>query len=350
MTLDIATPAPGLKAALRRIAALVLLTPLVLSNSGPDQLRPAFAPKARPVSGPQAIELASDQVWPGNRSNLAREFDGGGRKAIILLRGSVTGARINSAVVTNAYRAIETDKAAQVSDLIVDGLHASVERECFRVRGDHIVIRNTHCTELDPPRTKHSDLPEGLHIEQGNDIRIEHSSFIGFQMVANDALYWNGDGVAAERGVTGLEIRDVIANDNTDGGFDIKPPVTMDNVSASGNCRNFRFWSDSKIGTMTVGDTIKRGGKNTCFGIWIKGTREGEGEMPTISIERLVVRMSRPTPIIHVQDGAAEVRIAECDIQAPAESGEVWMPNRQGRLVLGKGCQALRRVGPDRRQ
>ena len=217
----------------------------------------------------------------------------------------------------------------------MDGVTARVQRECFRVRGNDITIRNMHCEKIGPPQVR-PNLPEGLHIETGNNIVIEDSSMQGFQMTMDPDRYWNGDGVAAELPVTGLQILRVTSNGNTDAGFDIKPPVVMDDVSASDNCRNFRFWARSDIGTITVGDTIKRGGRTNCAGIWVKGNVEAP---PVIHIKKLIVRMKNPGEIIRVEDGPAEIIVDQCDIQAPPGSTMLHMPHPDGKESLGPSCK-----------
>lgn len=312
-----------------RAARLVVVSLLTLSSPG-AALQPG---------PPTKLFLRSGQVLVGD----GRALDGQGGNAVIVLRDQVHGARISGVSIVNAQRAIETNRGADVADLIVDGLDGRIQRECFRVRGDRIVVRNAHCSLVGGPRQGMRNLPGGVHVEGGSDILIEDSSFTGFQMVGGDQQYLNGDGVSAERPVRGLTIRNVTADNNSDAGFDIKPAVTMDGVSATGNCRNYRFWNDADIGTMTVGDVIKRGGSNSCFGIWVRGARAGDPAAATaITIRRLIVATTRPTTIIKVEDGAADIRIDQCDIARTAGGLIVSVGNPASQKIsLGRGCGAL---------
>jgi len=303
-----------------------LLPYLLLSASTDAQVR---------AGGPEQLLLRSGQTWPLASPSARKSVSAPALNGVVALRGAIRGGRIGPVTISGAYRAIETSKTASVSDLVVDGLMGHVQRECYRVRGDRITIRNVHCDMIDGPQ-KSPNLPEGLHIEAGSDILVERSSFKGFQMTIPGNRYWNGDGIAAERDVSGLTIRDVVADDNTDAGFDIKPPVKMDQVSASGNCRNFRLWSDSEIGTMTVGNSIKRGPKTTCAGLWVKGDATAQ---PVVRVRKLVVRMTKPGDIIRIEEGPANLTIDECDIQAPPGSTLIVAVSKAGKVQLGRGCR-----------
>jgi hypothetical protein len=280
------------------------------------------------------IRLQSGESWPARGPVGTIEI--AGPKPAILFAGDVVGARIGPVHIVGAYRAIETARNANVSDLIVDGLRGEVLRECFRIRGKTIVVRNSYCTQYGGARTRLGDLPEGLHVESGSNILVENSRFDGFQYVKEPTRYWNGDGIAAERDVDGLIIRNVTANDNTDAGFDIKPPVTMDGVSAEGNCRNYRFWSDARVGTLTLGGTVHRGGTSPCSGIWIKGD---DDKPALIEISRLRVRTFGQSPLLVVEHGRAMVRIVKCELATKAQL-VAYVQNRED-LRLGSGCRHI---------
>jgi hypothetical protein len=261
---------------------------------------------------------------------------GGGQKVAIVLSGATNGETIRPGVIDGAYRAIGMAKDAEVAGLTVDGMQARVVRDCIRIIGERIVLRDVHCSMLPGPQMSMHEMPEGLHIQRGSNITIEHSSFTGFQMMLGPKDYWNGDGIAAEKPVSDLTFRDVISNDNSDAGFDIKPPVSMDRVSASGNCRNFRFWSDADIGTITVGDVDWRGGSSRCAGIWVAGS---DTSRPKIHIRNLIVDASKPLDIIKVAKGAADITIDHCVIHAPKGTHLLGVPNPGGPINADRTCR-----------
>jgi hypothetical protein len=256
---------------------------------------------------------------------------------MIMLRGNVRGEHIRPLSVDGAYRVIDTAQDATVSDLTIDGVQAKVTRDCIRVRGDSVTIRNVHCAMIGPPKSSMRFLPEGLHIRGGSDVRVENSSFSGFQTALEPSKYWNGDGVTAERGITKLSFRNVQSDNNSDAGFDIKSPVEMTGVSASGNCRDYRFWSDATVGTMQVGQTIWRGGISSCAGIWIQGSDQPPG--PTVQIRNLVVSTPTPITIILVDGDYATIKVDRCSISAPAGSTMVVARRGLARIDLDSTCR-----------
>jgi hypothetical protein len=263
-----------------------------------------------------------------------------GADGSLLLRGRVEDKRIGPMKITGAYRAIETAKDdATIRNLVIDGVVArDLQREGIRLRGEveNVTIRNFTLTHSATPNVP-PHLPEGIHIAAGRNILIENGTISGFQMTMPPDKYWNGDGIATERAADGVTIRNVTANDNTDAGFDLKSSNTrLDHVSASGNKRNFRFYQSIRIGTITVGEIVKRGGAYGSSGIWIKGQ---PGAPPVIEIDKLVVRMTQPGTIIQVEDGPADLRIARCDIQAPAGSRFLVARDKDMKRSLGPGCR-----------
>ena len=284
------------------------------------------------------VVFHSGQTWPGptSASKIERR-SAAGHKVAIALKGNVREAMISPVIIENAYRAIAVDKDATVSELVIDGLQAEVTRGCIDLHGSSIVVRNIRCSMVPGPKTSMRELPTGLQVRRGSDIRIEDSVFNGFQMELGPRQYWNGDGVSVERQVSGLVIHNVRSNNNTDAGFDIKAPVVMNGVSAAGNCRNYRFWSDADVGALKVGDVTWRGGTSRCAGIWIAGSKEPH--RPRIRIRNLIVNASKPLTIIKVGNGDADISVDHCSIHAPPGSRMLDMPGGSGSAVLDRSCR-----------
>lgn len=279
--------------------------------------------------------VKSRQAWPGP---AVQTIDAAGKNAVVL-SDRVDGATIGPVAVTNAFRAVETrNEAAVISNLRIVGLTGTdIQRECIRLRGQvtNVLLDNVDCRMRSAPQTS-PNLPIGLHVESGSGITIQNSSFSGFQMTGAPGTYWNGDGIAVEGGVTDFRIVNVRADDNMDAGFDLKSSGWLDNVSASNNARNYRIWNGMRIGTITVGDSLKRGGTASPSGFWIRGS----AAVPVVEIDRLVVRMTRPGVIFRIDDGPIDLRIGTCDIQAPAGTVFIASESKSTRTRLGTGCPA----------
>jgi hypothetical protein len=287
-------------------------------------------------SEPEApgLTLTGEIVWPGIAGAAAIQASGEGD--VVTLRGGVPSAIIGPVAVRDAYRVVYVSRSATVGRFAVDGLSAQVTDACIRAHADVVVVRNTHCVMSGGPQSGSVNMPFGLQITAARTVSVEDSSFDGFQWQAAANRYWNGDGVTIEKDVAGVQFRRVTANGNTDAGFDVRPYALMSDVSASGNCRNFRFWSGGDVGTLTTGDAIKRGGISACSGIWLNGS--ASGPRPKLHIRRLVVRMTRPAMIIEVETGPADIQIDECDIEAPPGTTMITFERGAGEVRLGRGC------------
>jgi hypothetical protein len=285
------------------------------------------------------MKLTGAVAWPGFSSPLS--FQGDPELELLSLEGIIPAAVIGPATVRNAFQVVHVSQWATVGRLEVRGLDAQVTDACVRGHADTVVIHEVHCTMTGGPQTGRVNIPFGLQISGGDSVSVTNSSFQGFLWSGPADRYWIGEGVTIESGVTGVQFESVTSNGNTDAGFDIKPFVVMNHVSAFDNCRNFRFWSGADVGTLTTGDTTRRGGNTSCSGIWLSGS--DTGPRPKLHIRKFVVRMTRPGTLIEVENGPADIQIDECDIQAPAGSSMVNFKKGPGNLVLGRGCK----LGPD---
>jgi hypothetical protein len=282
-----------------------------------------------------AISLTGEVAWPGAQRGAA--IEGSPDDDVVTLQGNVPTAAIGPATVRGAYRVVYVSREATVGRFAVDGLNAQVTYSCIRAHAEVIVIRNMRCAMRGGPQTGRVNMPFGLNITAAKTVSIEDSSFDGFQWRAPANRYWNGDGITIERDVAGVQFRRVTANDNTDAGFDVRPFALMSDVSASGNCRNFRFWSGGDVGALTTGDSVKRGGTSACSGIWMNGSETGA--RPKLHIRKLIVRMSRPGMIFEVETGPADIEVDECDIEAPRGTTMITFEKGAGEVRLGRGCR-----------
>lgn len=288
----------------------------------------------------EPIKLSGAVSWPGAGASLSLE---GGSGFLLSLEGLIPQAVIGPATVRHAFQVVHVSSSATVGRLEVRGLNADVTNSCIRGHADVVVVTDTHCTMTGPPQVGRVNMPFGLQITAAKSVAIRNSSFQGFEWRGPSDRYWIGEGVTIERGVAGVQFVDVTSNGNTDAGFDVKPFAIMSNVSASDNCRNFRFWSGADIGTLTTGDTIRRGGTTSCSGIWLSGA--ATGPRPRLHIRKLIVRMTRPGVVIEVESGPAAIQIDRCDIKAPAGTAMVRFDKERGELMLGPGCDLAGSVG-----
>jgi hypothetical protein len=276
-------------------------------------------------------------IWPG--ASPAGTY-AAGNASVATVDGNVATATLGPAMVRNSYRALDVNASATLGRFEAHDIDAEVDAACIRTHADVVVVRRAHCVMTGEPQLGRINMPFGLQVTSAKTVLVEDSRFDGFQWRAPDYRYWQGEGVSIERGVAGVQFRRVSANRNTDAGFDIKPYALMSDVSAEDNCRNFRFWSGADVGTLTTGDTVKRGGISSCSGIWLNGS--DSGPRFTLHIKKLVVRMKRSGTIIEVENGPADVHIDACDIDAPAGTEMIRFDDGAGEVRLGVGCELPR--------
>ncbi|MGH9548526.1 MAG: hypothetical protein ACRD3W_04090, partial [Terriglobales bacterium] len=211
------------------------------------------------------VSLTGDIVlWPGNSRQSA--IYAAGDANVATLEGNVTSATMGPATVRDSYRAVDVSGSATIGRFEAHDIDAQVNADCIRAHAQVVVVRRAHCIMTGKPQVGPTNMPFGLQVTSAKTVLVEDSSFDGFQWRAPDYRYWNGEGISIERDVAGVQFRRVTANHNTDAGFDVKPFAIMSDVSAADNCRNFRFWSGADVGTLTTGDTLKRGGISSCSG------------------------------------------------------------------------------------
>ncbi|WP_162820474.1 hypothetical protein [Microvirga calopogonii] len=106
--------------------------------------------------------------------------------------------------------------------------------------------------------------------------------------------YWNGDGFATERHVSGVRFEDTVAAGSTDGGYDIKSSETiLMRTRAEDNMRNYRIWGNVKVVDCISRDPNKRGGNGKQNHFWvakdarveISGCRIEGGDARTIAFQ-----------------------------------------------------------------
>lgn len=281
-------------------------------------IAPAAAQRAPSPGGPGSTPVASDQRW-APRAPLRLP----GVNGAALLRGTVDGATIGPARVDDAYRAVESTRDSAVTRLRITGLVATgLERDGIRLRqGDEIDIGGFDLAMGDTPQVP-PHLPEGIAIVRGSDITIHDGRVSGFRMERVEGKYTNGDGIALEGGVRNATIARVVAENNSDGGFDLKSVDTrLEDTIARNNSRNYRLWGTGTATTIT--SEAARGAH-----IWISHAANWR-------IARLIVRSTTTAAIVRSEDRDSVLVIDRCEIDVPPGTP---LLTGHGKVSFGPGC------------
>jgi hypothetical protein len=282
----------------------------------------AAAQRVPSPGGHGSTVLTSNQRWTPRRPLRLP-----GTNGAAVIRGSISGATIGPARIEGAYRAVESARESEVRRLRITGLIAAgLERDGIRLRqADEVDIGGFDLSMRAEPQVR-PHLPQGIAIVRGTNISIHDGRVAGFRMARVEGKYTNGDGIALEGGVSNVTIARVIAENNSDGGFDLKSRDTrLQDTVARNNSRNYRFWG---TGTAT---TITSESARSAH-VWL-------GRGANWRISRLVVRSTTLAPIVRVEARDAVLVIDRCDLDVPAGTPLIV---GHGQVTLGLGCATRR--------
>ena len=269
----------------------------------------------------QNVSTAGDTFPPRAGFSERRAIELGATQRIVPRRN----LSIRNRSYTDTYRLFD-DPDGIASGSRFENLTATVSRGGFRLRGDvhDIAIRNVELTLAVP--THAPELPAGIEVQgTAHDVLIEEVTASGFRMVAREGHYTNGDGFSSERGVSHVTFRRTTANDNSDGGFDLKSTDTkLDDTTSEANNFNYRLWGTGEATRVTS-----------------IAPRKGHFQFNTQAnwhIRNLVARSRGTQPILIVQ-GDATVTIDHCELDVPPETKFlIRSHDAHPHLTLGAGC------------
>lgn len=301
-------------------ASVNLTTPPALAGGIASQECPL---QGAPTTGSRltnGVFLTTKAAWPGI-DNIALS---GGRA--ISARGRIEGSTVGPVNVDGAYSAFYTADDSRIRNLRISNIKVTqAQREGIRLRGDvdGVVICN-FSIRMRPEPQSGTHLPEGIAIYNGKNILLQDGFLSGFKMHDVAGEYTNGDGVSSERPVERLTIRRVTANDNSDGGFDLKSKDTyLYDTRAERNFRNYRFWTQVTTGTIRSADPVQAH-------IWIGAGAE-------VVIDKLIATSATPAYVLWLDPDARSVTIGSCELAVPSGT-RFYKRGSKAKLRLGPGC------------
>jgi len=183
--------------------------------------------------------------------------------------GPITDLTITATTADNVRRFFENQAGTGQTDATIVGLEISHVKISGFSKGAIRLAHDTHDGRItdvvgDSGQQDGDNFAVGVHLlDTVHDVVIERVTMDN----ARDTLheYWNGDGFAAERGVSNLQFIGTSASGNTDAGYDLKASnVRMVDVAAHDNKRNYRLWGQEVILENCRGtDPHRRGGTGT---------------------------------------------------------------------------------------
>lgn len=158
------------------------------------------------------------------------------------------------------------------------------------------------------------DSAYALHIVGGRTINC-------MDMQGNDPEeYWNGDGVASERGNHDILIEDHFSAGHTDSGYDLKSERTeLRNCISEDNKRNYRLWGGIGTEPMLLTGCAsraprKRGGSGATHHIWVSGGDSAKDTAGSVLFIDGVIAGEKPEEAIHVDGANAAVHLVDTSL------------------------------------
>ena len=305
-------------------AAAVTATAIQAGSGDPQRQRTLRANIAAPAEprATQKRDFGPSGSWSrgGAGTQALRSVHAGRAMDLIHIRTPRTAPLLVEDVVADRVRHFldiyDRKSKPTVANLTVRRIRAGFLKRGIRLRYDSnaIVIRDFRLTHLGPNRAR-GDIPVGIGLyDDVHNVLIERGVIENvLSELPDQKRYWNADGISLERGVHDVVLRDIVIRNCTDGGIDSKATnLLIDRASIEGCGRNLRLWEDARITTLESIDPIKRGGIGVTAHIALY---KGVGN---VSIDRLIIRSDRPTPIFVMEsDAPATVVVGSHDIKTP---------------------------------
>jgi hypothetical protein len=265
----------------------------------------------------------------------------------VLNMAGCTGTDIGVEAVhfTNIRDGIYTDGASAVSNVVIrDFSGRGFSKKAIRFHGQSSSWLIEDC-QLDSAwqwgdnfavGIEAHDTAHGLHIVGGSTRNCTDNR-------GGDAeAYWNGDGVASERGNYDLLIEGHETSGHTDSGFDFKSESTvLRNCVSTGCKRNYRLWGGIGAEPMQLTqcqslDPLKRGGSGGAHHIWISGASEPGDVAGSLVWTGGKISGGAVEAAIHADGGNVAVHLVDVDLGTWRRSKTLFEATKKtSRLLIG---------------
>lgn len=214
------------------------------------------------------------------------------------------------------------------------------------------------CSEGDPAwETKTELFPFGFSLNDGGDpntgFLFEDCRSVNNMKTNQKNKYLNGDGFVAEGNSSDVSFHRCTSIRNQDGGFDMKPPVSLRDCIAVGNKRGYRIWRlatlENCAGAQSLDASlwVKEAGKVTCtnctFHDDLKTAVRAEPGA-TVTLSRCIVSMTGE--LKGRQPLSGQVTLQEAEVCAPgSDKADPEFSARQGWDGKGAGMDSRKYPG-----
>jgi hypothetical protein len=251
---------------------------------------------------------------------------------VVDLAGS--GARdmtIENVSFTNIRDGIFTDDGSSVRSLAIRNFSGrGYSKKGIRFHGSSSgwVIENC---DLDSGQQYGDDFAVGIECnDSANGLQILGGSTGNSLDRRPEDKYWNGDGVASERGNRNIVIQNHRSYGNSDGGYDLKSEATqLINCVSEGNKRNYRIWGGINgtpiqlIGCRSV-NPVDRGGNGGSHHMWLRGEESDSPGAAHVLWENGSLSGGRTETAIYAEGNDVDVHLVNTDTSGLGSSTKLF--------------------------
>jgi serralysin len=258
-------------------------------------------------SGASGLVLANFDV-----RNVGRVADMSGSRAARMT--------IQNVKFSNIRDGIYTDGSSAVSGLTIrnfSGHGFSKKAIRFHGRSSGWVIENC---ELDSGEQYGDEFSVGIEChDKANGLQISGGFTANCLDQRPQDKYWNGDGVAAERGNYNIVIQNHRSYGNSDGGYDLKSESTqLINCVSEKNKRNFRIWGGTSRSPVQLQGCrslrpTDRGGIGDAHHMWLSGAEGGSRKAAHVVWQSGLLTGGNTKTAIYAEGGGVDVQLVNTD-------------------------------------
>jgi hypothetical protein len=158
---------------------------------------------------------------------------------------------------SNSYRWLDSQQR-DLTGLRLSACNIQVERNAVRIdKGQSDIVIRDCVFRLKAPTTG-SNLPVAIEVINGSNVLLENVIARDFRMKPINGIYPNGDCFSGEKLAHDITLREILANNCSDGGFDFKSTdLRFENATADTVGLAFRIWGQATASTITCANWSK---------------------------------------------------------------------------------------------
>ncbi|KFC62684.1 hypothetical protein FF80_03250 [Devosia sp. LC5] len=249
---------------------------------------------------------------------------------------------IENVAFTNIRDGIYTDDGSAISNVTIrnfSGRGFSKKAIRFHGRCSNWSIENC---ELDSGQQYGDNFAVGIEChDSANGLRIIGGFTANcLDQRSDEDKYWNGDGVASERGNSNILIQNHRSHGNSDGGYDLKSEGTrLVNCVSQDNKRNFRIWGGSGRNPIELQGCSSiaprdRGGVGSSHHMWLSGAEGDNRSAASVVWRNGVLSGGSADVAIYAEGGNVAVHLVDTDTSRLPRSMKLFSASADSSKIL----------------